>query len=259
MIALAFVAGLVAFVSPCFFPLVPVLAAYLGGDSARTTTAMPALAGSRFGSDGFIVSRASAAQAAVEADRATRRRSRSFVGAIAFVLGFSTVFVTFWVAVALVGLVVADIKPLMRMLGGSVMVVFGAATAGLFTLPTLKSARPKHRDGVNVSASQGFLLGCAYGAGATPCFGPLLASVLGMILVAETAGAGLLLLLVFCLGFGLPIVLVTVGFTQLLDKLGWLVRYHRPIRIISGTIMIIFGFLMIADLMGWFSGFAWLS
>lgn len=273
-IALAFAAGLVAFVSPCFLPIVPVLAAYLSGNSVLKADVSPTLRMSvtaNFGADGFVSGApvgqgnavgGSGTDSMVDvAPRSNRSDGPHTIGglrgSLAFMAGFSVVFLAFWAAVAALGLVVADARPILRVVGGVVLVVFGAAMVGLIRLPsTIRFAVPALGSGA-ATPWQAFALGAAFGAGGSPCFGPLLATVLGLILTAETALVGLGLLSVFCLGLGIPVVLATLGVGSILTRLGWVRRYGHQIQVVGGVVIMLFGVLMISDLLGSFSATIW--
>ncbi len=254
-ILLALGAGLAAFVSPCFLPIVPVLAAYLNGTGTKQTQESPVMAMvqfTQFGVDGFA-----AKVVETEEKPDTKSSGGALKGSLAFMAGFSSIFLAFWAIVSVVGLVAADAKPILRVGGGIILVFFGAAMMGIIKVPQkLQNIGPKI-DMKAASPLHAFALGGAFGAGASPCFGPLLGGVLGLILSAKTSMAGLGLLLVFCVGLGVPVVLTTLGFDKFLAHMKWTTRYGRHIQIIAGIIMMFFGVLMISDLLGSFSALIW--
>lgn len=218
----AALAGVVSFASPCFLPIVPVFVAYLVGTDARDS-----------------------------------RRRTALAQALTFVLGFSVVFVGLWASIGLVGYLVGDHRDLIRIAGGIVLVVMGLHVAGLVRLPFLERQR---RAPMRVDVSQAptyrrsALLGLAFGAGWSPCIGPILGGVLGLATVGESVGQGTALLVAYSLGLGVPFVLVALGATAVSRRLAWLTRHQGAVAAVSGLFLGATGFLMISDLFSRLAG-----
>lgn len=235
---LALAAGVVSFASPCFLPIVPVYVGYLAG----------------------------------ETDRARDRRG-TLLQACAFVAGFSVVFVALWVSIGLIGYVVGGYRDILRVIGGAVLVLMGLHVAGLIDIPVLsRTLRPiaapaiMHSagappvigaaSGVRTAAStrRSILLGVAFGAGWSPCIGPILGGVIGLASVSTTVGEGAALLTAYCLGLGLPFVLVALGADELHRRLRFFTRHAMGVALVSGALLVGAGFLMITDLFARLSG-----
>ncbi len=213
---LALVAGLASFLSPCVLPLVPAYISYLGGQAVTTPGDEP------------------------------RHRPATFFHALAFVLGFSAVFITLGgVAGGLGRLLRAD---WVRWVGGLVMVFFGLALMGAVKIPALYTERRLH---LRTDSRWGYfssaLVGISFAAGWTPCVGPVLGAILALGASQRAAGQAALLLAVYSLGLGIPFLLVGLA----VDRMGaWLRRLHRylrPIQIATGLFILIFGILLFMD------------
>lgn len=236
---LAVAAGVVAFLSPCFLPIVPVFLTYLvGGPQAGARGRGPQVA----------------------------------LHAGAFIAGFTVVFVGLWASIGLVGYLLGDHQDLLRILGGAILVVLGLHVAGLIDIPALHRrvgpagpVGPSSRRGSTAvgaggqgeaapSLGRSTLMGLAFGAGWTPCIGPILGGVLGLATTSETVGQGTVLLVAFSLGLGIPFLLVALGATALSRKLTWLLRHQTALALLNGAMLILIGFLMITNLFGKLAG-----
>ncbi|MEL4503388.1 cytochrome c biogenesis protein CcdA [Luteococcus sp. H138] len=212
---IALLAGIVSFASPCFLPIVPVFVGYLVGtdESERTTGA-------------------------------ALRQS------LAFVAGFSVVFVGLWASIGLIGWVVGDHRDLLRIIGGGILVVMGLHVAGLVELPFLARTFGGPRSGRAVQAPslrRSVLLGLAFGAGWTPCIGPILGGIIGLATQANSVGQGAALLVAYCLGLGLPFVAVALGASWVSEKLAWFTRHETAVQLVSGALLLLTGFLVITN------------
>ncbi|MDO5626776.1 MAG: cytochrome c biogenesis protein CcdA [Mobilicoccus sp.] len=229
--ALALAAGVVAFASPCFLPIVPVYLSYLVGSQPGEVAATGA------------ARRAAVAQATM------------------FVAGFTVVFVALWASIGLIGYVVGDYRGMLRILGGAVLIVMGLHVAGLIQISALyrqvrvpttavvggRSARGGGIDVATLAPSyrRSALLGVAFGAGWTPCIGPILGGVIGLASVSGTVLHGAGLLAAFSLGLGIPFVLMAAGATEISTRLSWLQRHDTLVSLASGGMLILTGFLII--------------
>jgi cytochrome c-type biogenesis protein len=214
-IPLAFVAGLVSFVTPCVLPLVP---GYLS-----------AVSGSAPGVGGRRVVAAS----------------------VPFFAGFTVVFVALG---ALVGAAVAGFdvsRDLVAQVAGLVVVVFGFAFMGLLPIPWLERlAAPELVEGARRSGSRA-LLGGAFGVCAAPCIGPVLGSVLALAGDTSTVAQASLLLLVYSVGLAVPFVLVGLGFDRAAAAFRWLRDRYGVLRVVSGALLVALGLLLFFDRFWW--------
>jgi len=213
---IALVAGLIAFVSPCVLPLVPGYLGYVGGF-------VPG------GSGG--------------AARADRRRL--MLGVLLFVLGFSLVFVTVNVLFSVAGAYLIPWMDLILRIAGVVMIVMGLVFIGQFTF-LQRSFKPQWR--VTTGLAGAPLLGIVFGLGWTPCIGPTLVAVLSLSTQSGNPWRGALIGLVYCLGLGIPFLLVALGLNWITGAVGWVKRHIRVINIIGGSLHILIGALMVSGL-----------
>lgn len=216
-IPLAAAAGVLSFASPCFLPIVPAYVTYVAGDQRRDSRAA---------------------------------RLRVLGQASAFVAGFTLVFVSVWVLLGLVGTSIADSRGILRIVAGAVLVVLGLHLAGWIDLAVLgRSLRIPLRPRLDTapSAPRSFVLGLAFAAGWTPCIGPILAAVIGLATTTGSVGQGVVLLVAYSLGLGVPFVLVAVGADAVARRLTWLKTHQRVVSTVSGVFLITVGFLMITD------------
>src|SRR5699024_4681404 len=232
-------AGLVSFASPCVIPLVPGYVAYLAGVVGAERPPVTAVAAER--------QRAAAATMTLE-ERRSRRSSRlRVVGAsLLFVAGFTVVFV---LLSAMVLGTVQDLAPqreLLQRLGGAVTIVMGLVFIGL--VPALQ--RDTRMQPKALSTWVGApLLGAVFALGWTPCLGPTLAAALSVAAgTGVDAARGVLLIVAYCLGLGLPFVLVAFGSTWAMRTVGWLQRNTRRIQVFGGVMLIIVGLLLLSGL-----------
>lgn len=272
---LALLAGIVAFVSPCFLPIVPVFLTYLMGGTPQSAKAPTSAAPVAVGAGGTVgtggTSAASTAVAAgapvipatqphPETDPAgPARRGRRFAAAhaAAFIAGFTVVFVALWASIGLIGYLVGDHRDLLRIAGGAILIVLGLHVAGLVRIPVLyRSGGPQLRrdSGAEPSLPRSLIMGLAFGAGWTPCIGPILGGVLGLATTSDTVGQGTVLLVAFSLGLGIPFLLVALGATAVSAKLTWLLRHQTAVGLLNGAMLALIGFLMITNLFGKLAG-----
>jgi len=224
-VPVALLAGLVSFASPCVLPLVPAYLGYLGG--------MTGAAGSR--------------PIGTTATRAAPARSRLLLGVSLFVAGFTVVFVTLGVlAGSLGGVLVAHQDQITRVLG-VVVILMGLAFLGF--VPFLQNERRLHlapRAGLWGAP----LLGITFGLGWVPCIGPTLAAILTLSLDGGSALRGALLAVAFCLGLGLPFVLVALGVERSTRALAFLRRHRLAIMRLGGGLLIVLGLALVTGVWG---------
>jgi len=214
-IGLAFLAGLASFLSPCVLALVP---AYVGYLSARTITA-----------DGLVDS----------------NRWSTFSHGVAFVFGFSLVFVILGAAASVIGALLYDLRTLLSQIGGVVVIIFGLHTIGVINIPFLNYDTRKH---VQPNPSLGYLssalMGVFFSAGWAPCVGPVLGAVLTIALNSAKLQLGVVLLVAYSAGLAIPFLLAALGIGRVAQLMK---RYSKAIRYIAvgtGIIMVIIGILL---------------
>lgn len=268
-IPLAALAGVASFISPCFLPIVPIFLAYLVGGTPAPAHAVsaPAAVGARSGSESTVAGgggRNAANNGAMPAGKVAARRFAA-AHASAFIVGFTVVFVALWASIGLVGYLLGDHRDLLRIAGGAVLIVLGLHVAGLIRIPVLYrrvGASVRHGNGAGGNGAGGnepslvrsTVMGLAFGAGWTPCIGPILGGVLGLASTSGSVGEGTILLVAFSMGLGVPFLLVALGATAMSHKLAWFTRHHAALALVNGAMLTLIGFLMITNLFGRLAG-----
>ncbi|GAA3889374.1 cytochrome c biogenesis CcdA family protein [Saccharothrix violaceirubra] len=227
---LALVAGIVSFASPCVVPLVPGYLAYLAG-----------LVG--------------AEAPAVRADEdAKKGRFRVAGAALLFVLGFTVVFSLASFAVLGATDVLWFNEDVFQRVGGVITIAMGLVFIGL--IPALqKDVRLHRRPRAGLLGAP--LLGGVFALGWTPCVGPTLAGVLALARSTEVGSAttrGAVLVLAYCLGLGLPFVLIALGARWAVRVTGWLRKHTRHVQIFGGVLLILVGIALVTGVWGEFVG-----
>jgi cytochrome c-type biogenesis protein len=247
--AVAALVGLVSFASPCVLPLVPGYLSYVTGlAGAGARTAAPATTSAGGGTATAVRTDAD--------DRSTR--GRMVLGALLFVLGFTAVFVAFGAAFGGLGRLLLQHADVLTRVFGVVTIVMGLAFLGW--LPFLqRTARLSARPVGGLAGAP--LLGVVFGLGWTPCLGPTLAAVNSLAYVEATAGRGAFLGVAYCLGLGVPFVLVALGARWALGATSFLRRHARSVTRVGGALLVVVGVLLVTgawtEMMGWLR--SWLA
>lgn len=213
---LAFLAGLASFFSPCVFSLVPAYVGYLGGRSlSQAEEELPA------------------------------KQLRTFLHGLAFVLGFSFVFISLGLAFSALSVFFFQIRDILAKTGGVIIILFGLHMTGLIRIPFLNyDWRPQSKLSQGYGILPSFFMGVFFSAGWSPCVGPTLGLILTLAIERANLGQGAGLLSVYSLGMGIPFLLAAVGVgrvTQVFKK------YHnllKVIEIILGLILIVVGVML---------------
>jgi cytochrome c-type biogenesis protein len=230
----AFLAGGMSFASPCCLPLVPAYVGYMVGATGASD------------------------------------RRRSFLHGLAFVAGFTLVFVAFWASIGAIGYALADNAKYLRQVGGLVLVVFGLQVAGVINVRALwRDTRPLPAFGGAMAGGgtmtlggpgagmrlgtpgygRSLLFGVVFAAGWSPCIGPILGGIVGLATATQSVAQGTILLLAYAAGLAVPFLAVATGATWLARRLGWVGRHHRAVSLLSGAMLVGLGFLMATNLL----------
>ncbi|MCK0117247.1 cytochrome c biogenesis protein CcdA [Isoptericola sp. S6320L] len=247
-VLVALLAGLVSFASPCVLPLVPGYVGYVGGlAAAHAGPAGTAPGGTASGTTTAAPARAPG-------------RGRVVAGVALFVLGFTVVFVALMAAAGAVGSYLVRYEDVLVRVLGLVVILMGVAFLG--GIGFLQRERRLH-----VSPRAGLwgapLLGVVFGLGWTPCLGPTLAAVQSLALNEASAGRGVVLGIAYCVGLGVPFLLVALGLQSSERMLGFLRRHRLAIMRCGGGLLVLIGLAMVTGVWGtltstlqsWISGY----
>lgn len=225
---IALSAGILSFFSPCVLPLIPSYLTYITGLS--------------FGQ-------------LQEAHPGAKVRLIVVAHSLAFILGFSTVFILLG---GIVGLASSGFQQYLRTglvwverLGGLFILLFGVHLTGLFHFGVLLGEKRVHLHDKPSGYFGTFLVGLAFAAGWTPCIGPILASILMIAASSGQAGHGLLLLTVYSVGLGLPFLAAGLLFHHFLTFFQHFRKHIRLTEIVTGVLLIAVGLLLIFGKLGW--------
>ncbi|WP_246067472.1 cytochrome c biogenesis CcdA family protein [Paenibacillus koleovorans] len=221
---LAFSAGLLSFLSPCVLPLIPLYFSHLIGTS---------------------VSRIDSGKVKLQL----------LVKSLFFTAGFSIVFILLGVSVGAISSLLSDYLDYIRRIGGVLIILFGLHMTGVFKFKFLYREKRWLSQGTGNKGgnASSLMLGMAFAVGWTPCIGPILSSILLYAGSMETVKQGVLLLVLYSLGFAVPIVLAAIFVGNLTGYIKKLSKYIPVISLISGLIMILIGVLVFTDKLEVFS------
>lgn len=237
-VAVAALVGLLSFASPCCLPLVPGYITYIAGlagaDAAAAEAGAPQAASSSIGPG-----------ATLTLPRPVASRRRLLLASILFVAGFSAVFVSFGALFGGLGRVLLEWAPVLTRVAGVVTIVMGLAFLGV--VPWLQRERRLHyRPAAGLAGAP--VLGVVFGLGWTPCLGPTLAAVNTLAYSQASAGRGAVLGLAYCLGLGIPFVLVALGARRALRFSAFARRQARNVMRVGGALLIVLGVLLVTGL-----------
>ena len=220
----ALLAGLISFASPCVLPLVPGYVGYVSGMSG--------------------------ADAPAGSEKAGGARLRLLVGVGLFITGFTVVFVALTMALSTAGLFLVRWQDLITRLLGVLVVVLGLAFIG--RIPFLQRQR---RLQINPKAGVwgAPVLGVVFGLGWTPCMGPTLAAVLALAHDAADPSRALVLVIAYCLGLGVPFLMVALGLRSSQRMMGFLRRHRLIILRLGGAMLVLIGLALVTGVWGMFT------
>jgi cytochrome c-type biogenesis protein len=217
---LAFLAGVLSFLSPCVLPLLPSYVSFITGLSFKDLT--------------------------VRVDR-KGVRYLTLTNSLAFIGGFSFVFISLGISSSVLGGLLFQYIDYIRIIGGVLVIIFGLFIADILSLDFFMKDKRIHLTGKPAGYFGTFLVGMTFAAGWSPCVGPYLGTIL---LYAGSKGSmiyGLKLLTVYSIGLGIPFLLSALAINTFLSYSPRIVKYMRAIKIVSGVILIIFGVMLLTD------------
>jgi cytochrome c-type biogenesis protein len=215
----ALFAGLISFFSPCVVPLIPSYFCFITGLTLDELT--------------------TASHTAV--------RKKIIRSTLAFVLGFSVVFVALGASASYIGSLFGEQKALISTIGGHLIILFGLHLTGVIRIPMLEFEKRLHIHQKPLHFFGTFLVGMAFGAGWTPCIGPILASVLVLAQQKETVLQAISLLCVYSIGLALPFLCLSVGINFLLGFIRRTKMVMRWINPAAGILLALIGLALVTD------------
>jgi cytochrome c-type biogenesis protein len=231
-VGIAFLAGLASFLSPCVLPLVPIYLAQLVGQSVHQASG----------------DRTSTAQD-------TNKRNESlihlatFAHAALFVFGFTIAFVALGASASTLGSILLQHFAFLRQAGGILLVVIGLYLTGILKIPFLYQQRRFTFLPSRPNYLASLLIGVIFAIAWSPCVGPILSSILVLAASTATLQKGVLLLLVYSLGLGIPFLLLGLGLDQFSRFLKWLKPHLGKIEILTGIMMVILGIVIFFNML----------
>jgi len=212
----AFVAGLVSFLSPCVLPLVPGYVSLISGVGVEELKAQE-----------------------------TAVLRRVMLNSIAFILGFSIVFVILGALSTEVGQIASQYKSVLAQVAGVLVIVFGLHLTGILRIKALYADKRLHNVKGGNTPWGAFVIGFAFAFGWTPCVGPILSGILVIAAAQNSVGKGILLLTVYSLGLAVPFLLTALGIGRFMKFYTGFRRYMHVVEVASGALLIALGVLLV--------------
>jgi len=219
---IAFGAGLASFLSPCVLPLIPSYITFITGMSL---------------------------------DDVARSRRLALIHALLFVAGFSLIFLALGASATLLGRLLFTYRAWISRIGGVLVLVFGLYLLGVFNLRAFSQERRIHVTDKPLGYLGTLFVGFAFGAGWTPCIGPILGSILTYAATQAQVSRGVVLLGAYSLGLAVPFIIAAVAVEWFLTAFGAIRRHMVWITRVSGAVLVVVAILMIADYMPVLTGF----
>ncbi|MGA9178489.1 MAG: cytochrome c biogenesis protein CcdA [Desulfobacterales bacterium] len=222
----AFVAGVLSFFSPCVLPLIPAYFTFITGFSIEELT-------EKYNSE---------------------IRKKVFLSTFLFVLGFSLVFILMGASASYLGGLMYTYKKLIRIIGGILIIILGIHLTGIIRIPGLDfekritlEKKPLHFLGT-------LIIGMAFGAGWSPCIGPLLGSILIIAGSQETVWQGVILLGIYSAGLAIPFIIISIFINFLLTFIKKASKVLKYVNVMAGVVLIVVGLILVSNKLYVFSG-----
>src|SRR5947207_5633664 len=212
----AFVAGLVSFLSPCVLPLVPGYVSLISGVGVEE----------------------------LKGQEASLFR-KVMLNSLAFILGFSIVFITLGAISTEIGQLAAQYKSMLARIAGVVIILFGLHLTGIFRIKALYADKRLHNVKGGSTAWGAFVIGFAFAFGWTPCVGPILSVILGFAAAQDSVFKGIFLLTIYSLGLAVPFLLTSLGIERFLKFYGRFRAHMHALEVASGALLIALGILLV--------------
>jgi len=216
----AFIGGFLSFISPCVLPLIPGYLSFISGVSMEE----------------FRGGRATASS-----------RNRLLATALAFVAGFSLVFIALGASASAIGAFLMSRLPLFGKIAGVLIIIFGLHTMGVFRLRFLDTEKRVQTQRKPAGLIGAMLVGVAFAFGWTPCIGPILGTILVMAGRKETISEGIALLAVYSAGLGIPFLLTSLAVNRFFSASARIRKHYHAIEVTSGALLIAIGVLIFTN------------
>jgi len=217
----AFGAGFLSFISPCVLPLIPGYLSFVSGVSLEE----------------------------MRDDRAVAARRQVVITSLAFVVGFSLVFVALGASASAIGKFLFRNSSILSKIAGTLVIIFGLHTMGVFRIPFLETEKRLQAGSKPKSLMGAVMVGMAFGFGWTPCIGPILSGILILAGSQETVWQGIVLLAVYSMGLGIPFLLTSLAINKFFAASGRIRRHYHKIELASGALLVGIGVLLFTDQM----------
>jgi len=209
---IAFLEGIITFISPCLLPMLPIYISYFAGGGQRTP-------------------------------------GKTMKGALGFVVGFTVIFVIMGALAGTVGSFLREYQRAVNLVSGLIVILFGLSFLGVFKLNLFRgSSRAVRAEGMGFFSA--LLFGMVFSVGWTPCVGAFLGSALMLASQQGHVAEGMLMLLAYSLGLGIPFVLSAVLIDYLKTAFDWIKKHYRAINMICGGLLVLIGIFMATGTMG---------
>lgn len=209
---IVFLEGIITFISPCLLPMLPIYVTYFAGGGERTA-------------------------------------KKTLTNALGFVLGFTLLFTAMGALAGTVGRFFSAHQTAVNIVSGGIVILFGLNFLGVLRFELFKGSRKK-MDLHDLGFLSAVLFGVIFSVGWTPCVGAFLGSALMLASQQGSTLTGIVMLLCYSLGLGIPFVLSAVLIDQLRSAFGWIKSHYHIINLISGILLITVGLVMATGLMG---------
>jgi cytochrome c-type biogenesis protein len=209
---ISFLEGIVTFISPCLLPMLPIYISYFAGGGERST-------------------------------------GRTLKGALGFVAGFTLIFVALGALAGTLGSFLRQHQTAVNIVSGVIVIIFGLNFLGLFKLKIFSGSQRTFNT-ENMGFFSALLFGMIFSVGWTPCVGAFLGSALVMASQQGHVVEGILMLLAYSMGLGIPFILSAVLIDYLKSAFNWIKKHYTIINAISGALLIVIGILMMTGTLG---------
>jgi cytochrome c-type biogenesis protein len=215
----AFLAGFLSFLSPCVLPLIPAYFTFITGFSLEELTE----------------------------NRNSELRKKVVFSTVSFVCGFSMVFILMGASASYLGGLIYNYREIIRIIGGMLIILMGIHLTGIIRIPGLDVEKRIHMDKKPLHFLGIFIIGMAFGAGWSPCIGPLLGSILIIAGSQETVRQGMVLLAIYSAGLALPFIILSVFIHLLLMVIKKASRFLQYVNAAAGILLILAGLILVTN------------